>query len=108
MQLLNRILGKTGLVGRLIIFSALVLLWRDRRYLLVGWFWFLGTLVPMIGIITVGDQAMADRYAYVAFIGLFVALVWALGDILTVANFGIAGIAALIGYGLVEFLRNRL
>jgi hypothetical protein len=35
-------------------------------------------------------------------------LVWALGDILTVANFGIAGIAALIGYGLVEFLRNRL
>jgi protein O-mannosyl-transferase len=67
----------------LIIFSALVLLWRDRRYLLVGWFWFLGTLVPMIGIITVGDQAMADRYAYVAFIGLFVALVWALGDAAT-------------------------
>jgi protein O-mannosyl-transferase len=55
-----------------------VLRWRDRRYLPVGWFWFLGTLVPMIGIITVGEQAMADRFAYIPFIGLFVAVVWTL------------------------------
>jgi protein O-mannosyl-transferase len=69
-----------GAMSLLFLVSALVFYCRDRRYLLVGWFWFLGTLVPMIGIVTVGDQAMADRYAYVAFIGLFIALVWAVGD----------------------------
>jgi tetratricopeptide (TPR) repeat protein len=69
-----------GALALLLLLSALALRWRDRRYLLVGWLWFLGTLVPMIGIITVGEQAMADRYAYVAFIGLFVAVVWALAD----------------------------
>jgi tetratricopeptide (TPR) repeat protein len=58
--------------------SALVWRWRDRRYLLVGWCWFLGTLVPMIGIMTVGDQSMADRYAYLPYIGLFIAVVWTL------------------------------
>ena len=54
--------------------------WRRQRYLLVGWLWFLGTLVPMIGIITVGEQAMADRYAYIPYIGLFIALIWTLND----------------------------
>jgi tetratricopeptide (TPR) repeat protein len=67
-----------GAVALLLLLSALALRWRARRYLLVGWFWFLGTLVPMIGIITVGEQAMADRYAYIPFIGLFVAVVWTL------------------------------
>lgn len=42
----------------------------------VGWFWFLGTLVPVIGLVTVGDQALADRYTYVPHLGLMVALVW--------------------------------
>ena len=41
---------------------------RQRRYLLVGWFWFLGSLVPMIGLVQVGQQAMADRYAYLPFV----------------------------------------
>jgi tetratricopeptide (TPR) repeat protein len=67
-----------GAVVLLLLISAAVLRWRDRRYLPVGWFWFLGTLVPMIGIITVGEQTMADRYAYLPFIGLFVAAVWTL------------------------------
>ena len=65
-----------GAVLLLILLSVLVLRWRDRRYLTFGWLWFLGTLVPMIGIITVGEQSMADRYAYIPFIGLFVAIVW--------------------------------
>lgn len=52
-----------------------------KRYLLTGWFWFLGTLVPMIGIVQVGDQAMADRYAYTSFIGLFWIAVWSLSEI---------------------------
>jgi tetratricopeptide (TPR) repeat protein len=67
-----------GAVVLLLLVSVLALRWRDRRYLAVGWFWFLGTLVPMIGIITVGEQTMADRYAYIPFIGLFVAVVWTL------------------------------
>ena len=49
---------------------------RTRRWLVVCWLWFLGTLIPMIGIVQVGDQAMADRYAYLPLIGLFVIVVW--------------------------------
>ena len=49
---------------------------HKRRYLTVGWLWFLGTLVPMIGVIQVGTQAMADRYAYLSFIGLFIMVCW--------------------------------
>ncbi|KUG21877.1 hypothetical protein ASZ90_008345 [hydrocarbon metagenome] len=49
---------------------------RKHPYLPVGWFWYLGTLVPVIGIVQVGTQAMADRYAYVPFIGLFVIIAW--------------------------------
>lgn len=64
----------------LLVVSVAVMLQRDRRYLTFGWFWFMGTLVPMVGIITVGEQSMADRYAYIPFIGLFVALVWAIND----------------------------
>ena len=55
------------------------LAWR-RRYLTVGWLWFIGTMVPMLGIIQVGQQAMADRYAYISFLGLFVMLCWGIAD----------------------------
>lgn len=51
-----------------------------RRYLAVGWLWFLGTLVPTIGLVQVGHQALADRYAYVPAIGLFLALSWAVSE----------------------------
>jgi tetratricopeptide (TPR) repeat protein len=57
-----------------------VMVGRRHRYLPVGWFWFLGTLVPMIGIIQVGIQAMADRYAYVSFLGLFIMICWGVAD----------------------------
>ncbi len=57
--------------------TALVILRKDQRYLPVGWFWFLGTLVPMIGIIQVGEQAMADRYSYQATVGIFIIMAWA-------------------------------
>ncbi|HYB76919.1 MAG TPA: tetratricopeptide repeat protein [Candidatus Bathyarchaeia archaeon] len=52
-----------------------------RQYLIVGWLWFVGTLVPMIGLVQVGVQAMADRYAYIALIGLFVMVCWGAGDL---------------------------
>ena len=51
-----------------------------HRYLLVGWLWFLGTLVPMIGLVQVGAQAMADRYAYLPLIGLFIMICWGVSD----------------------------
>jgi Flp pilus assembly protein TadD len=53
---------------------------KTRPYLIVGWFWFIGTLVPVIGIVQVGGQAMADRYSYIPSIGLFIALVFGLAD----------------------------
>jgi len=53
--------------------------WR-RRYVVVGWLWFLVTMVPMIGLIQVGRQAMADRYAYLPFIGLFIMFCWSVAE----------------------------
>jgi tetratricopeptide (TPR) repeat protein len=49
---------------------------RQRPYLAVGWFWFLGMLVPVIGLVQVGEQAMADRYSYLPLIGPVISLVW--------------------------------
>jgi hypothetical protein len=56
---------------------------RARRapYLLVGWLWFVGTLVPVLGLLYNGRQGMADRYAYIPHIGLFVAVVWLVADV---------------------------
>ncbi len=67
----------------LIIISAGVYLGRRKAYLAVGWLWFLATLVPMIGLVQAGSQAMADRYAYVSLIGLFIIVVWSANDLLT-------------------------
>jgi Flp pilus assembly protein TadD len=75
---------------------------RTRPYLIVGWLWFVGTLVPVIGLVQVGGQAMADRYFYVPSIGLFIALAFGLADIArnwrvaSSLSAGIAGGALLI------------
>jgi hypothetical protein len=58
-----------------------VVLCRSAPYLLFGWLWFLGTLVPVIGLVHVGEQAHADRYTYLPHIGLFVAVVWGAADL---------------------------
>ncbi|MBW1899763.1 MAG: tetratricopeptide repeat protein [Deltaproteobacteria bacterium] len=55
---------------------------KTKPYFAVGWFWFLGTLVPVIGLLQVGLQAMADRYTYVPLIGLFIIVAWGVPDIL--------------------------
>jgi Tfp pilus assembly protein PilF len=58
--------------------TALAYRWRrSRPYLLVGWLWYLGTLVPVIGLVQVGKQGMADRYTYVPLIGVFIVVAWA-------------------------------
>jgi hypothetical protein len=59
-----------------------VRLTKNHRYLVTGWFWYIGTLVPVIGIIQVGIQSMADRYSYITLTGLFIIIAWAMPDLL--------------------------
>jgi len=73
-------------VGVSIILLAGISVWvwtqrRSRSYLLIGWLWFLGNLVPVIGIVQVGDQGMADRYMYLPLMGLLVMVVWGIADL---------------------------
>lgn len=70
--------------GSLALLAAVTaaVIWRARRYpfALVGWLWFLGTLVPVIGLVQMGRQAMADRYTYIPSIGIFVLIVWGVSE----------------------------
>ena len=70
----------------LLLIAVSVLCWhqrKERRYLMMGWLWFLGTLVPVIGLVQVGLQSLADRYTYVPYFGLFIMLAWGIGDLVT-------------------------
>ena len=74
------------LVSAVFLLTATILVlkyFRKYPFLFVGWFWYLGTLVPVIGIVRVGSQAMADRYAYIPFIGLFIIIAWGTGQIMS-------------------------
>jgi Flp pilus assembly protein TadD len=59
---------------------AAVRIGRGLPFVFTGWFWFVGTLIPVIGLVQVGNQSMADRYTYVPMIGLFIILAWGLGE----------------------------
>jgi len=61
--------------------SVLTVALRERRYVAVGWFWYVGTLVPVIGLVQVGIQARADRYTYMPLIGLFIMIAWGIPDL---------------------------
>jgi len=76
----------------LAVVTALVLwaAWRGRRYLAFGWLWYLGTLVPVIGLVQVGDQRMADRYTYVPLVGLFLIAAWGAAELIDLAAWGAA------------------
>jgi hypothetical protein len=75
-------LASLEIAGAALLLMALsgLVLWQAhcRPYLLVGWFWFLGMLVPVIGVVQVGDQARADRYTYLPHVGLFIMVAWSL------------------------------
>jgi len=73
------ILCGMALVGITIISIRLI---RKAPYFSVGWFWYLGTLVPVIGIVQVGSQAMADRFTYIPLIGIFVIIAWGVPELL--------------------------
>jgi Flp pilus assembly protein TadD len=87
-------------VGVLVVISVMGWRWRTSRpYFLMGWLWFLGTLVPVIGLVQVGSQAMADRYMYIPSIGFFIALVFLaleLAERLQTPRVIQAGVAAVI------------
>jgi tetratricopeptide (TPR) repeat protein len=84
----NSIEAWQALAALLLLLAITTLVWlaRRRRYLLTGWFWFLGTMVPMIGIVQVGHQAMADRYAYLPFIGVFIMICWGIPELVALTT----------------------
>ena len=94
-------LGRGLGAGLILLFLSLVRIWQARRrpYLLVGWLWYLVTLVPVIGLVQVGTQALADRYTYVPLIGLFLMVAFGLRD-LTAGWRGVKALAPL-GAGIL-------
>jgi tetratricopeptide (TPR) repeat protein len=82
--------------------------WARRRYpfFTVGWLWFLGTLIPMIGVVQVGSQQMADRYAYFSFIGLYLACAGFVTS--RRAAIALVGVAAVVGYVQVGYWHDTL
>jgi tetratricopeptide (TPR) repeat protein len=84
----------------LVVLTALAFKFRRRyRYFAIGWFWYLGTLVPMIGLVQVGLQQLADRYAYFPFLGLYLAL----GGFVTSRR---AAVAVVGVYGILGFVQT--
>ncbi|CAN2041017.1 protein O-mannosyl-transferase [Candidatus Magnetomoraceae bacterium gMMP-15] len=69
--------------GLLLLCVSFLVLWADKKfpYILTGWFWYLGTLFPVIGIVQVGSQCMADRYTYIPLIGIFIIIAWGISDL---------------------------
>ena len=76
-------IGNVLLSGILLLCISALIIFAARRlpYLVTGWLWYLGTLVPVIGLVQTGSQGMADRYTYVPLIGLFIIIAWGLRDI---------------------------
>ncbi|MFZ0035446.1 MAG: tetratricopeptide repeat protein [Sedimentisphaerales bacterium] len=92
--------------------AAVIFLAVRHRYLLTGWFWYLGTLVPVIGLVQVGSQAMADRYTYVPLIGLSIIIAWGLADLLPKLRYreimiGISMSAVLLTLSMCTHLQLR-
>jgi Tfp pilus assembly protein PilF len=79
--------------------TIVVVLFRQRRPFFVGWFWFLGTLVPMIGLVQISVHAMADRYAYIPLLGIFVIVCW--GGAELTATCHVPRLASVVGVAII-------
>jgi tetratricopeptide (TPR) repeat protein len=97
----NSLSVQAAVVSGLFLAALTITFFRAKTfpYLIVGWLWFLGILVPMIGLVQVGEQSMADRYTYLALIGVLVIAVWIVGD--WAADKGVPAIALAVGGILV-------
>ena len=103
--------GSAGLLLGISVLSVLTV--RKRPYLFTGWFWFLGTLIPVIGLVQVGSQSIADRYMYLPSIGLFIAIAWGVRDLVKAFRLpplplALGTSAALLACGLVTFRQVRV
>jgi tetratricopeptide (TPR) repeat protein len=88
--------------------TAAAWLLRNRApYLLAGWLWFLGVLVPVIGIIQIGPQSIADRYTYFAYIGLFIAIVWGVAELVPARPAIAIGGAIVLVFAAVAWHQTR-
>jgi tetratricopeptide (TPR) repeat protein len=96
--LVEVVLSALFLVGITILF---LVLWR-QHYLVVGWLWFVGMLVPVIGLVQVGNQAMADRYTYVPYVGLSLIVVWLLHSLAHQSPLRIAAAATIVIAGILS------
>jgi hypothetical protein len=100
-----------GLAAALLlaISAAAIVSWRRYPFLLVGWCWYLGTLVPMIGLVQIGAQQMADRYTYFPLIGIFLAVTWLVCEVVPAGFWRtrLLPAAALAGVGLLTFTTYR-
>jgi len=78
----NSLSWRTVILAELVLAAITAVAWRlrQRRYLLMGWLWYLVTIFPMIGLVQSGRQGMADRYMYIPMLGLFLAVVWLFAD----------------------------
>jgi protein O-mannosyl-transferase len=101
---------KTAGAALLLIAITALAVWRARRepWLLTGWLWFLGTLVPVIGLVQVGRQAMADRYTYIPSIGLFLAVVWTVAGLLTGRRVVLTAAAGVVILALAAVTRTQI
>ncbi|MHC4738664.1 MAG: tetratricopeptide repeat protein [Planctomycetota bacterium] len=84
--------------------AGVIYMARRRRYLVMGWFWYLGTLVPVIGFVQIGLQAMADRYTYLPSIGFFIMVAWGVSELFAKRRYRRVGFAIAAGFALVGML----
>jgi hypothetical protein len=89
----------------LLIITAGTFRLRGRQpYLWIGWLWFIGTLVPVIGLVQIGAQALADRYSYFPSVGLFIALVWGVSDVGSAVVRSVRLREAIVGIGAAVYV----
>jgi hypothetical protein len=108
-MLIGKAVGSLILLVGVTTFVVLPRVRAIRPHLAVGWLWYLGTLVPVIGIIQVGEQAMADRYTYLPAIGIAIALAWELGLLVQSrrAPASVAAAACLLGLAVLAVGTHR-
>jgi Tfp pilus assembly protein PilF len=87
----------------LVAITAAIFYFRNAQYLVMGWCLFIATLVPVIGVVQVGSQSMADRYAYIPYIGLFIIIAWGTKDVADAVNLSpivpaVAGLCVILAF----------
>ena len=108
----NLTMWQAAVAALVLIGSSVIVIryFRQKSYLAVGWFWYLVTLLPVIGLVQVGAQAMADRYTYIPLTGIFVIAAWSAADLSAKWRYKkqlltFAGFLILAGLGVGTYLQ---